>query len=206
MNGTRWVILDTETDGLNAAIHIVELCGQLMEGWSPVGAPFRRLLNHEVCIPPEATAIHGYTRDYLRRHGEDPVRVHSAFAQFACDYPIVAHNLSYDWDRCLEPEWSRLSLCRAGRRGFCAMMLARRLVPEVHSYRLDALKHCFRLAPSRSHQALNDVRTVVELFERVYRPRLEPAGFDTFDAIAAFARRTPVARCREMLKPGKTSG
>ncbi|MHB1308882.1 MAG: 3'-5' exonuclease, partial [Limisphaerales bacterium] len=202
MRATRWVVIDTETDGLYEPIHVVELSGQLMEGWERVGEPFRMLLNHDVPIPPEAVAIHGYTQEYLRRHGQEPCLVHAAFRDYARDYPLVAHNLSYDWNRCLEPEWARLGVPQIGQRGFCCMMLARRLVPETSSYRLQALKQCFQLTPSQSHQAKNDVLTVVELFQKVYRHRLEPAGLDTFDAIAGFAKRTPVAKCLDMVRGG----
>jgi len=205
MKGTRWVIIDTETDGLLDPIHVVELSGQLMEGWERVGEPFQMLLNHDVPIPPEAVAVHGYTREYLRRHGQEPRHVHEAFRDYARDYPLVAHNLSFDWNRCLEPEWTRLGVPRIGRRGFCTMMLARRLVTETSSYRLDVLKQCFHLTPSQSHQAKNDVMAVVELFETVYRQRLEPAGLDTFESITAFARRTPVAKCRDQVRCGCTA-
>lgn len=199
-NGTRWVVIDTETDGLCDPIHVVELCGQLMEGWQPVGRPFRMLLNHNVHIPYDAVAIHGYDRAYLRQHGHDPRKVHTAFREYARDYPLVAHNLSYDWDRCLEPEWARLGLPPAGQRGFCCMMLARRLAPETRSYRLDHLKSLFRLTQSRSHQAQADVFTVVELFQKIYKSRLESAGLDTFDSIRSFAKRTPLAKCHSIIR------
>ena len=199
---TRWVVIDTETDGLYEPIHVVELCGQMMEGWQPVGEPFRMLLNHDVPIPPEAVAIHGYTQEYLRKHGQEPVCVYTAFGDYARDYPLVAHNLSYDWNRCLEPEWARLGVPQIGQRGCCCMMLARRLVREATNCRLEALKACFHLTPTRSHQAKNDVLTVVELFQRVYRPRLESAGLETFDSVSAFAKRTPVARCLDIIRGG----
>ena len=200
MRNTRWVVIDTETDGLYEPIHVVELSGQLMEGWERIGEPFQMLLNHNVRIPAEAVALHGYTQEYLSRHGQDPRQVHAAFREYARDYPLVAHNLSYDWNRCLEPEWARLGVPKVGQRGFCCMMLARRLVPEARSYRLDALKECFQLTPGQSHRAKSDVLTVVELFQKVYRQRLEPAGLDTFDAIAGFAKRTPVAKCLDMVR------
>ncbi len=199
-NGTRWIIIDTETDGLIAPIHIVELCGQMMNGWQPVGAPFRMLLNHDVHIPAQATAVHGYTRSFLRQHGENPRLVHSAFRDFSQDYPLVAHNLSFDWDRCLVPEWERLGVAPSGRRGFCSLMLARRLGLPTSSHRLDDLKTHFRLTRSRSHQAQNDVLTVVELFLNIYRSRLERAGLNTFESIKAFSTRTPVARCVEIIR------
>jgi DNA polymerase III epsilon subunit-like protein len=195
MNGKRWVIIDTETDGLRAPIHIVELSGQLMEGWEQVGKPFRMLLNHNVLIPSEAVAIHGYTQGYLRLFGKPPSDVYSAFRTYAGDCPLVAHNLSYDWDQCLKPEWERLGVPQIGQRGFCSMMLARRLVSETSTYKLEALKKCFQLSPTQGHRAENDVMAVVELFQKVYRQRLEQAGINTFDSIAKFAERTPIAKC-----------
>ncbi|RFC42050.1 MAG: DNA polymerase-3 subunit epsilon [Verrucomicrobia bacterium] len=196
----NWVIVDTETDGLCAPIHVVELAAQRMQGWEPVGEPFRMFLNHNVPIPAEAFAVHGYTREYLRKHGQDPRAVHAAFAKYAEGCPVVAHNLSYDWNRCLQPEWARLGAPTVGRRGFCTLTLARRLVPGFGGYRLDALKQRFGLSTSRSHEALGDVFTVVELFRKIYRARLEPAGLVTFDAIAAFASLTPIAKCAAILQ------
>jgi len=204
MKGTPWVIIDTETDGLYEPIHIVEIAGQLMDDWNPVGEPFRMLLNHDVPIDPAAIAIHGYTREYLREHGQEPLQVHEAFRQYAKDYPLVAHNLSFDWNRCFEPEWARLSIPRIGQRGFCCMMLARRLVPEVQSYRLDVLKEHFQLTNTRSHRAQNDVLTVVELFQKIYRPRLASAKLDTFNEVSAFAKRTPVAKCLDLIRSAFT--
>jgi DNA helicase-2/ATP-dependent DNA helicase PcrA len=110
MSSARWVIADVETDGLYEPIHIVELAGQLMDEWEPIGDPFRMLLNHNVRIPADAVAIHGYTQEYLARHGADPAEVYALFKDYAQDYPIVAHNLCYDWNRCLVPEWTRLGI------------------------------------------------------------------------------------------------
>jgi putative phage-type endonuclease len=162
------------------------------------------LLNHDVAIDPAATAIHGYTREHLREHGHPPGRVYELFREYAQDYPLVAHNLSFDWNRCLEPEWKRLGVPQIGQRGFCCMLLARRLVTETKSYRLDALKNCFQLTPSRSHQAENDVLTVVELFQKVYRQRLESAQLDTFDVVTAFTKQTPVAKCQAIITRAAT--
>ena len=176
MHSARWIIIDTETDGLQAPIHVVELAGQMMDGWQPVGTPFRMLLNHDVPISPRVVAVHGYTREYLRAHGHPPAEVYAAFRQFAEGLPIVSHNLSYDWDRCLVPEWRRLGVPTIGRRGFCCLMMARRLALEIGSHRLDDLKAGFGLTASRAHRALHDVMTLVELFEKVYQPRLDCGG------------------------------
>ena len=130
MKNTAWVIIDTETDGLLDPIHVVEIAAQRMNGWDPVGEKFRVLLNHGVPIPPEATAVHGYTTEFLRQQGEDPLVAHARFREFVGVLPLVAHNLSFDWNRALFQEWLRLGLEPAGQRGFCTLMLSRRLVDE----------------------------------------------------------------------------
>ncbi len=199
--GTRWVIIDTETTGFYDPIYVVELAGQLMEGWLPVGAPFHMLLNHNVPVPWDAVAVHGYTQEYLKKHGDPPSQVYEAFRSYARDYPLVAHNLSYDWNRCLVPEWARLRTATIGQRGFCTMLLGRRVIPEIGCHGLDHLQDHFNLNPGgRSHRAKHDVQTVLEMFERIYRPRLERAGLTTFESVAKFSRRTPVMECINLIQ------
>jgi len=203
MKDANWVIIDTETDGLADPIHIVEIAAQRMSGWSSVGEKFRVLLNHGVPIPPEATAVHGYTTEFLEKCGEDPLVAHSRFREFVGDPPLVAHNLSFDWNRALFQEWLRLGLEPIGQRGFCTLMLSRRLVDECKSYRLDVLRDTFRLSNADAHRAFADVGALVELFGRVFRPRLEGTGLETFESVADFSKRTPVAKCLCQVKsPG----
>ncbi len=198
-----WVILDTETDGLRDPIHVVEVAAQLMRGWLPHGEPFRRLLNHGVTIPPEAFSVHGYSEQFLQVHGEKPADVYKDLADYIKDYPVVAHNLSFDWNRCLVPEWCRLGLPEIGRRGFCTMTLSRRVLIDSSCHRLDVLKELYRLEDTRSHNALNDVQTLVQLFEKQYKPRLERVGITSFSQVEQFSKMKPVAKCVEFIRDGK---
>ena len=205
-HGKRWVIIDTETTGLWDPIYIVEIAGQLMEGWEPIGAPFRMLLNHNVHVPSDAVAIHGYTQEYLKAHGDPPGQVYQAFRDYVRDYPLVAHNLTYDWNRCLVPEWERLRIPAIGQRGFCTMLLGRRVIPETRGHSLDHLRDCFNLNPDgRAHRAKFDVGTVVDMFCNIYRPRLERAALTTFESVAGFSRQTPVAECIDIIRKASKS-
>lgn len=196
--GSRWIILDTETDGLTDPIHVVEVAAQLMDGWEPQGVPFRVLINHGIDIDYEATQIHGYDRAFLEKHGIDPLRAYSAMREYVKDYPIVAHNLGYDWDRALTREWERLGVPQIGRRGFCSLALSRRVIPEAESHKLEALKNAFGLNVGRSHQALGDVTTLVQLMTSVIAPRLSRASLETFDLIERFSRKDTKA-CHEVI-------
>ena len=76
MNNTDWVLIDTETTGLSAPIFVVELAAQKMHGWEPYGDPLRRLINQNADIPPEASRVHGYTREILERDGDPAAAVY----------------------------------------------------------------------------------------------------------------------------------
>lgn len=205
MRGTDWIIVDTETDGIRAPIHVVEVCAQRMRGWEPCGEPFRVWLDHDVPIPREAFGVHGYDQAFLRANGTDPRRAHGAFAGYVGGLPLVAHNLSFDWDRCLVPEWGRLGVPTAGWRGFCSVMLSRRVLGnEVPRHGLGALRAHFGLNPQgRAHEALGDVQTTVELFRDVFAPRLRAAGFERFSEVMAFGQM-PMNACRRRLAFGGT--
>ena len=199
-----WVIVDTETSGLFAPIYAVEIAAQRMRGWIPHGEPFRILLNHDVELEPAAVATHGYTRKFLREHGVDPMEAHSMFSDYAGGLSMVAHNLAYDFNRVLEPEWSRLRISPICSAGFCTVMLSRRCLPEIESAALGSLAGKFRLGEV-SHHAGDDVRLTVRLYSEVLAPRLEQAGIKTFGEVKALSRKTPLATCRSMFQGAPSS-
>ena len=143
----EWVLIDTETTGFNAPIFVVEIGAQRMSDWERTGEPFRKLLNQNANIPPEASRVHGYTREILERDGESPERVYQAFSEYAGGLPIVAYNLEYDWDKVLLPEWERLGISPIGSAGFCALRLAQRLLDPVPAgnCKLQTLRQFYRL-------------------------------------------------------------
>uniref|UniRef100_E6QNX4 Exonuclease, RNase T and DNA polymerase III n=1 Tax=mine drainage metagenome TaxID=410659 RepID=E6QNX4_9ZZZZ len=188
MNDTHWVLLDTETNGLRAPIYAVELAAQRMVGWEPEGEPFRRLLNQNVTIPPEASRVNGYTREILERDGDSALDVYADFRRYACTLPLVSYNLAYDLDQVLLPEWERLDLAPIGQRGFCALELARRLLDPVPAgnCKLQTLRQFYHLPERGAHTALGDVQTVIDLMSDVLQPLAKKHNLQTFASIRHF--------------------
>ena len=187
-----WVLLDTETNGIQAPIYVVEIGAQKMKGWLPDGPPFRRLLNHNANISPEASRVNGYTREILERDGDDPLAVYRDFAAYAGGLPVVAYNLAFDWDNVLLPEWQRLGIAPIGQRGWCALELARRLLDPVPAgnCKLQTLRQFYRLPERGAHTALGDVQTVVDLLGTVLRPLAEARGLHTWADLVAVTEST----------------
>ena len=192
MNLQPWVVIDTETNGIQAPIYVVEIGAQKMKGWLPDGPPFRRLLNHNADISPEASRVNGYTREILERDGDDPLAVYRDFAAYAGQVPLVAYNLAFDWDKVLLPEWQRLGLGPIGQRGWCALELARRLLDPVPAgnCKLQTLRQFYRLPERGAHTALGDVQTVVDLLGTVLRPLAEARGLHTWADLVAVTEST----------------
>lgn len=188
MNHTEWILLDTETTGLTAPIYVVEIGAQKMRGWQPVGQPFRRLLNQNLDIPPEAARVHGYTREILERDGDPATAVYRDFAAYAGGLPLVAYNLEYDLTSVLEPEWQRLGIQPIGTAGFCALKLAQRLLDPVPAgnCKLQTLRQYYRLPERGAHTALGDVQTVSDLLANVLKPIAESRGLVTWSDICTY--------------------
>jgi len=189
MNKTEWILLDTEVNGIKDPIYVVELAAQRMRGWLPHGKPFRRLLNHNTDIPPEASRVNGYTREILERDGELPLDVYRAFEDYVGGFPLVAYHLQYDLNDVLKPEWERLGIQPVGSTGFCALRLAQRLLDPVPAgnHKLQTLRQYYRLPERGAHTARGDVETVVDLMQLVLRPLAEQRGLETWGDIRGFA-------------------
>lgn len=185
----EWVILDTETTGINAPIHVVEIAAQKMIDTEADGEPFSCLINHDIPIPEAASRIHGYTRDLLERDGLLPAKAYEQLANFIGDRHVVAYNLPYDWDDVLVKEWERLGIEEIGRRGFCALRLVRRLLDPVPAgnCKLQTLRRYYELPERAAHSAKGDVLTVLDLFENVLFPIAREVKLENLSEISAYA-------------------
>ncbi|WP_207455725.1 DNA polymerase III subunit epsilon [Azospirillum sp. SYSU D00513] len=93
----REIVLDTETTGFKpeeghrlVEIGCVELVNQV-----PTGNRYHVYINPERPVPPDATAVHGLTDEFL---ADKPVfnDVAQAFVDFIGDAPLVIHNAAFD--------------------------------------------------------------------------------------------------------------
>jgi len=190
MNG--WVLVDTETDGLEAPIHAIEVAAQRFKGFESFGEPFRVFINHGIEIPLAATAVHGYTTEFIEEHGISPQEAYQQIGDYISGAPIAAHYLGFDWNRVLAPEWERLGINPLGQRGFCTWKLAKRSLPEFATHKLDYLRDQFGLACSRAHSALGDIESVADLLLRIVFPRLIDKGMTSLDEVVSFTLLPPL--------------
>ncbi|HPV29657.1 MAG: 3'-5' exonuclease [Desulfomonilia bacterium] len=168
----RWVLIDTETTGLNDPVYPIEIGAQLMQGWEPSGDPFHVLINFDVPMEPDAVRIHKYTRDYLRHKGCPPQESLDRFRRFAGAMPLASYNLAFDWDRVIVPTFRRMGMPNTMQPGFCVLDLVRNLVPRLYNYRLITVLKAFGIAEKQKHHALDDIDMVIRLLREKIGPHL----------------------------------
>jgi DNA polymerase-3 subunit epsilon len=94
---TREIVLDTETTGIDPeqGHRIVEIgCVELINH-VPSGKTLQLYINPERSVPPEASAVHGLSNDFLK---DKPVfsEVYSDFLAFIGDARLIIHNAPFD--------------------------------------------------------------------------------------------------------------
>ena len=135
----RFVVIDTETTGLQRDAHIVELAAAWVDVRKGEIVETRtRRVNPGMPIPRDVSKIHGiYDRDVK---GCPPIgRMLTSFFAFLGDGPVIAHNARFDVAR-IRFEAERTG-CRLPARipVFCSKKMAAKVFPGFESHRLQHL-------------------------------------------------------------------
>jgi DNA polymerase-3 subunit epsilon len=156
------VVIDFETTGLspNQGDRATEIAAVLIRDGQIVDR-YQSLMNAGVRIPSYVEALTGISNAMLRK--APPIdRVMGEVSDFVADYPLVAHNASFDrkfWDA----ELDRIRVKR--KQDFiCSMLLARRLLPQAPNHQLGTLIALAGLpVTGRYHRALADAEMTANL-------------------------------------------
>lgn len=159
-------VIDFETTGLSPTMgdRATEIAAVIMENGKVVDR-YQSLMNAGVRIPSYIEALTGIS-DAMVSKAPTAGQVMREVADFVGDYPMAAHNASFDckfWDA----ELSRIGLRR--RQEFaCSLLLARRLFPQAPSHKLGVLVEFAGLpVAGRYHRALADAEMAASLLARL---------------------------------------
>jgi DNA polymerase-3 subunit epsilon len=187
--GQSFSVVDLETTGASAIYdRIVEVAVvRLLDG--EVVECYEQLVDPRVPIPPFITRLTGIDGRMLRgkpTFGD----VAGAVAASLGDGPLVAHNASFD------EAFLRHAFTRAGRKlelpKLCTLRLARRLLPRLPAYRLDALASYFGIKNARRHRAAGDAEATARVLLRLLDIAAERGAASLDDLLAMQA--SPVGK------------
>ena len=159
-------VIDFETTGLSPAQgdRATEIAAVILENGKVVDR-YQSLMNAGVHIPPFIESLTGISNEMILR-APDAAQVMHDVADFVGDFPLVAHNASFDckfWDA----ELARIER-RRRQDSVCSLLLSRRLLPQAPSHRLGALVEYASLpVAGRFHRALADAEMAASLLLRL---------------------------------------
>ncbi|MGI9145902.1 MAG: exonuclease domain-containing protein [Chloroflexota bacterium] len=186
-----FVVVDLETTGGSAQYdRVIEVAAIRVEN-GVVQDRFERLAEPGVPIPPFVTRITGINAALVRGK--------PAFESLLPDLRrlfdgavVVAHNASFDCNF-LSQAFKRAGLDWDGDR-LCTLRLARRLMPGLHSYKLDSLCAFLGFSFVQRHRAGPDAEATLSLLQHL----LQTAVGRGVDSLASLLRvqQQPVTNTR----------
>ena len=157
------IVLDFETTGLspNYGDRAIEIGAVLIEN-NVIMDRFQSLMNPGFRI---SSFIESYTgiSDNMVQAAPSCEEVMERFADFIGDYPLVAHNASFD-RKFLDSEFEFIGKSRNNEMA-CSMLSARRVYPYAPNHKLGTLvRYCEIYTDGTFHRALADAEMTGNLW------------------------------------------
>jgi DNA polymerase-3 subunit epsilon len=175
IGGVRFVVLDSETTGLNPATDRIVTIGAVgvLGGDIVLEDQFSALLKVE--HNTEAVMVHGITADQSRRGIDEPQAL-ERFLDYLRDGVIVGHHIGHDiatFDAAYGRHWG----VQLRNRSLDTMDLTLHLEregafagrPPIRRFTLDALCQLFAVIPHDRHTASGDAFITAQVFQRLLR-------------------------------------
>jgi DNA polymerase-3 subunit epsilon len=182
-------VVDLETTGASAIYdRILEIAVvRLVDG--EIVDHYEQLVDPRVAVPPFITRLTGIDSRMVR--GKPTFDAVADDVRRALgDGPLVAHNASFD-EAFLRHAFARLGQKLTNSK-LCTLRLARRLLPRLPTYRLDALTTYFGIKNRRRHRASGDAEATALVLARLLDLAAQQ-GVDTLDGLLALQGR-PVGK------------
>lgn len=165
VNSIELVAMDTESTGLDRGSRLVEIGGLKFLGTEVRGTFLSTLINPEIPIPPQVTAIHHITDQMVARSPTADV-VLKDFLAFCQDSILIAHNAPFDM-RMVAGEIDRLGWPMPNICFLDTCKLARLWIPHLERFSLEKVSRYFGLKIGTLHRAYDDALLVKEIFLKV---------------------------------------
>lgn len=171
------VVLDFETSGMSPdqGDRAIEI-GAVLISNQQIIKRFQSLINPGFLITREIEMVTGINNPMLQ-DAPTAATVMEDFSHFIGNYPLVAHNASFD-RKFLEAEFAQIGRQRPYNFG-CTLKIARRIYPDLPNYKLETLIRLKGLAATgRFHRALADAEMTAALWLQITRDLQTEYGFE----------------------------
>jgi len=198
LKNTRFVVLDTETTGLNPynGDKVISLGAIVVEnGRINEKKTFYELVNPERNIPKKITELTGITQEMVK--DKPPlIEVLNRFVPWASDSVLVGHVVNFDL-AFLNRYLSRNCSAKFKHRAIDTRELAMCLYSDLNAYSLEEICSFLEITCEQRHHALGDAVSAAKLLEN-FIEQLSEKGLQTILDLQN------VIRHRELIRPAST--
>lgn len=157
-----YVVFDIETSGLNPHKDKIIEIGAIKYINNKKVDEFNYLIDPEINLTQIITKVTGLTDNDLK--GQKKIEeVLPMFLNFIGDYPVVGHNVRFDYDF-IESNIKRLNLHHLKNKIVDTLFLSRITIYDSENHKLETLKKYLNLEYD-SHRAIVDCLTCNELYQ-----------------------------------------
>lgn len=169
---TRFVVIDTETTGLQAysGDEIISISLLEMQGLKFTGHKYETLIDPQRPIPPESTAIHGL-QDSDVVGCPKITEILADLIYFIDEAVIIGHHIGFDL-RFLNKTLKKQLLCELRHPWIDTMLLYTALRGQVGHYTLDEIAAICRIHNPARHTAHGDAIATGLIFQYLVKPLL----------------------------------
>jgi DNA polymerase III epsilon subunit family exonuclease len=172
----KFTVVDLEATGSNPRTDQIIEVGIVRIERLRIVSEYETLVRPSVPIPSWIRRLTGIDEDTVR-HAPRFCEIADEVLEHLSGAAFVAHNVEFD---------APFLFSQLGGEGYrpppcpllCTVRLARRFLPQVDSYRLDALASHFGIPLERHHRAVDDAMATAAIFLRLVQ-RLRTAGVVT---------------------------
>ena len=156
-----FVVLDTETTGLRPGPdRVIEVAGVRLRGGAIIER-FQSILNPGRRVPPFIVQFTGITQEMVN-DAPSAHEIMPAFLRFIDGAVIVGHNVGFDMSF-LSHE-AQLIGQTFPIDSIDTIMLARRMLPPLKRFKLDAVAAYLKIPTANRHRAMGDSEVTAEIF------------------------------------------
>ena len=158
------VIVDIETTGLDPVRdRIIEISALKVKNFEIVDE-FSTLVNPEMLIPLISIKLTGIDNSMVR-HMPTIDKVIKHFTEFLGEDVFIAHNANFDYSFLANAAF-RNNL-KLNNRRLCTLKMARKLMPNLNSYKLSSLCNALEIINARPHRAREDAIAAYEIWKKL---------------------------------------
>lgn len=171
-NNNNVIVFDVETTGVNTVTDdIIQIAAIKIDNSGNVIDKFEKFLFTDFDLE-ETSHVHGFTNDFINKHGEEPSKVLKLFKEFTLNSVIVGHNVNFDLAM-VKNNARRNNTDNISIKGFYDTLdLYRRFYSGLENYKLATLSKLFKVNANPDHNAFNDILATGELLTIVFNEHI----------------------------------